>query len=439
MKKTYGNTIILLGALLAFATDTHAEAWSLDSCINYALEHNLSVKTRDNDIVSARLSVTEAKSQFLPTVEAGASQNFSFGRGLTSENVYANRNTSQFQWNVGANLPLFQGLSAKRKLDYAKANLRAMIFERDATRDDVTLNVISAYLQVLYCAEIEDVSRVQRELSQVEVDRRRDLLAAGKIPELDLTEALSQLAQDEYTEVNAGNDRMLALVDLAQLLELDPVEKFEIMPVSEGSVSMLSVDEVYRNALMANSSVLAAKASIEVADRNILLAKTGYIPKLSFNAGLGSNYYTTSGIPHDPFGRQMHNNFATYLGFSLSVPIFDGLSTSNSVKRAKVDRLSAELRLDETCNNLYKAINQAYFKAEAARKRLAACEVSRDATYAAFQAMTEKYNFGRANATEFEQSKSAYIKALAEQVQAKYELLLRSRILEFYNRPVRVD
>lgn len=423
-------SVVLLGG----ASDVMAGAWSLDSCINYAVSHNLTVKTRNNDVASARLSVTEAKSQFLPTVDGAVSQNFSFGRGLTAENVYADRNTSQFQWGVNANVPLFQGLSAKRRLDYAKASLRAVLQEREATKDDVTLNVISAYLQALYCAEIEEVAKVQRELSEVEVNRRKELLAAGKIPELDLTEAVSQLAQDEYTEVNAANDRMLALVDLAQLLELDPSEPFDIQPLGDGSTERFGVEEVYRNAMLNNSSILSVKASLDAADRNISLAKTGYIPKLSFTAGLGSNYYTTHGFPHDSFGKQMRNNFSTYLGFNLSVPIFDGLSTRNSVNRAKVDRISAELRLDEASNNLYKAINQAYYKAEAARKRLSACEVARDATYAAFQAMTEKYNFGRANATEFEQSKTAYIKALAEQVQAKYELMLRSRILGFYNR-----
>ena len=171
-------------------------AWSLDSCINHAVQHNINVRSRILQQRSAELEITEAKDAFLPQVSAGASQGFSFGRGLTANNTYANRNTQQTGFSADMSLPLFQGLSRVRRLDYAKANLRAMVEETESAKDDITLNVISQYLQVLYYGEIYDVACHQLELSQVELNRREVLLENGKIPELDLVQARSQVAQD---------------------------------------------------------------------------------------------------------------------------------------------------------------------------------------------------------------------------------------------------
>ena len=147
------NIIISLSLLTTVATAT-GETWSLDSCINYAIDHNLTVKSRDLERMSGELSVTEAKDRFLPTLNAGANQSWDFGRGLTSQNTYANRNTSMFAWNAQFSLPLFQGLSAIRQLRYSRSNLSMFQQQTEAAKDEVTLNVISYYLQTLYNQEM---------------------------------------------------------------------------------------------------------------------------------------------------------------------------------------------------------------------------------------------------------------------------------------------
>lgn len=413
---------------------TAVNPWTLDSCINHALEHNITVKSRQLDTYSAELDITEARDRFLPQLSGHANQSFSFGRGLTGENTYANRNTSNFGVGANLSLPLFQGLSAIRRVDYAKANLHVMIEQTEAVKDDVTLNVISAYLQALYCEELIKVAEEQLRLSTVELDRRHQLLDAGKIPELDVTEAESQVAQDRLSLVEAKNNHTLALVDLAQLLELETVDGFDIAPLADESMPLLSPDEVYRNALQRNHSIVASQRSIDAADKGIALAKTGYLPTLSFNAGIGSSFYKVGGVDNESFGSQMRHNFNQSLGFSLSVPIFDAFSTRNSVRKAKVQQINARLQYDDAQRRLYKNIQQAYYQAVGADEKHRAAIVSRDATKVAFEAMQEKYNYGRANATEFEQSKSAYVKAMVSAVQARYESILRMRILQFYNK-----
>lgn len=430
MKKILTSALI---AVLTVSPTIAAEPWSLDSCISYAVSHNLTVKSRDISLKIARQDAIDALDRFLPTVQAGASQSFSFGRGLTAENTYANRNTSNFGWQVGLSLPLFQGLRNIRNVDYNVTNVMMVMEQYESAKDDVTLNVIAQYLQVLYNQEIYKVALEQLNLSRTELQRRRDLLEAGKIPELDLIQAESQMAQDELTAVTAQNDCTMALLNLTQLLELPTAEGFEVLPVNESEQRMLpSAETVYSTALGINHGILASEYGVKAARKYTKVAKSGYLPTLSFNAGIGSNYYKTSGFNNEGFGPQMRHNLSKSLGFSLSIPIFDAFSTRNSVRRARLQEISATLQLDQAKNDLYKTIMQAHTQAIAADKRRESSEIASRSTLAALDAMREKYNYGKATATEFEQAKTEYIRAVSTAVQAKYESMLRRRILSFY-------
>ena len=430
------RTIIVSASLLLTAVVSHAEAWSLDSCINYAVTHNLDVRSAQLERFKGDLSVTEAKDRFLPNLSASASQNWSFGRGLTSQNTYANRNTSSLGWSVSFSMPLFQGLSALRQLRQAQANIHSLDLRVAYAKDEVTLGIMAYYLQVLYNKEIVAVRREELRLSGTQLERQEILLDAGKVPEVDVLQAKAEVAAGELAVVNAENDYTLALVDLTRALELVDTEGFDVLPVDfDGEISLpASADIVYANALNYNNGVLAARSSIGLADHAVSIAKTGYIPRLSLNAGLGSSYYTLSGASNESFARQMRDNFSKSIGISLSVPIFDAFSTRNQVRQARLQKLSAELELERQESNLLKTIRQAYSQAEGARARYQAGESAVTSAKAALDAMTEKYNYGRANATEWEQARSSYITTLSQQVQAKYEMILRSRIIIFYNR-----
>lgn len=430
--KQLRKTVVAALALVCAVT-ANAETWTLEKCIDYALTNNLTVRSRALDVRNAEFDVTAAKDAFLPEVGLSASQSFNLGRGLTSENTYADRNTSNFQWGANLSVPLFQGLGNVRRLDYAKASLLAVVEEFEAAKEDVTLNVIAQYLQVLYCNEVYKVALEQIELSDYELKRQQALLEAGKVPEIDMLNARSQLAQDELSATTAKNDYTLALVDLAQLLRLDDIEGFEVASLDDGNVLMRSADEVFANAKLNNSSVNAGRLRIAAADKNIRVAKSGYMPRLSFTAGIGSSYYTVSGFDNDKFGHQMKNNFSTYFGFNLSIPVFDAFSTRNNVRRARVSRLSAELQYETACDNLYKAVQQAYYSALGAAKRLESSTVAEDATEKTFAATREKYNLGRATPTDYETAKNNYLRAVSDRVRAKYEYMLRTRILDFYN------
>lgn len=427
---------ILSALLISAALPAKAETWSLDSCIDYAIDHNLDVRSALIERYKGDLNVTEAKDRFLPTLSASAAQSWSFGRGLTSENTYANRNTSSTGFNVSFSLPIFQGLSALRQLRQAQANIHTLDLRVENAKDDVTLGVIAYYLQVLYSREIVSVRKEELRLAQTQLERQQILFEGDKVPEVDVLQAKSQVASSQVAVVNAENDYSLALVDLTRALELKGTEDFDVEPIDlNGELPRLaSADEVYKNALNNNSGILAARSSVGLADHAISIAKTGYIPKLSFNAGLGSNYYTMSGMPSNSFGRQMRDNFSKSLGFSLNVPIFDAFNTRNQIRQARAQKLSAELELERQESNLLKTIRQAHSQAEGAEAQYRAGETAVTSAKAALDAMTEKFTYGRANATEWEQARSNYITTLSQQVQAKYEMILRNRILNFYNK-----
>lgn len=427
-------TAVLLSSVMTI--HTKAEVWTLDSCLNYAAEHNLQVRVSQASLLQGEIGVDQAKSGYLPNVSASAGQSWSLGRGLTSENTYANRNTSNFNWGVSLSLPLFDGLRTPRQVEYANASLNQIIEQYEAAKENISINVISAYLQVLYTQELLKVAQNQVALSEYELARRRSLLDAGKIPEIDMLEAESLLSSDRLSEVQAQNSYTMAKIDLARLLNIDEdVATFEVVPVKDKEVILAKPDELFDKARIYSHSVLATKKGIEVSDANIKLSESGYLPSLSFGSNIGSSYYRLSGFKSESFAQQMRHNYSTYFGFSLNVPIFDGFRTKNSIRRAKADRISAELRYDQVTDELRHTINEVYYQAVGSFRKYESSKEAEDYAFKAFDAVKEKYNLGRATSAEYEQSKTKSLRATSERIQACYELIMRSHLLDFYTSP----
>ena len=423
---------IIFLAIIGLWGSISAKEWTLQECIDYALANNLTVLQRANEVTQAENELTAARDAVLPTLSAQGQQSWNFGRGLTASNTYADRNTMNFGVNVGFNLPLFQGLQAVRQISYQRTYLSAMLENLESAKDDITLQIMAQYLQVLYSQEMVEIARSQADLTAEELKRREALLEVGRIPEADMLDAKSQDAQAQMQYVTAQNDSRLALLDLSQLLRLDSCEDFAVVSPDEPLPELRDPRQVYDAAMNINHAVQAGKLQIDAAGKQIKVAETGWIPKLSLSAGLGSNYYNINGMPNDKFKEQFRHNFAQYVGLNLSIPIFDAFQTRNSVRRAKVNQLSTRLNFETASDNLYKAIQQSYYQAVGARERFNAADAAVVSSKSALAAVQEKYGLGRATPVEFDNAKNQYVKALSERTQAKFELLLRARILDFY-------
>jgi outer membrane protein len=178
--------------------------------------------------------------------------------------------------------------------------------------------------------------------------------------------------------------------------------------------------------------VQSAHLAVSAAERSIDIARAGLYPTLSFSAGLGTNYYTTSGFKVDGFGTQLKNNFSQYLGFNLNIPIFNRFQTRNSIRSAKLDRETQLLQLDNTKKSLYKEIQQAYYNTVAARQKLKSSEQAGESSADAFRLMQAKYENGKATITEFNEAKNNFLKTESDLTQARYELLYQQALIQFY-------
>ena len=427
--------IILIVCVMATGYGIQAqEAWSLQKCIEYAIEHNLSIKQQEASRNQSEVELNTAQWSRLPNLNGNVGQSFNFGRALQADNTYGNRNTANTNFSLGTNIPLFTGLQIPNSIALAKLNLKAATEDLKKAKEDISIQVASYYLQALFNEELSKVAQNQVKLSQEQLDRKVAFFKNGKASEAEVYEAKSRLAQDEMSAVQADNNYRLALLDLSQLLELLTPEGFTIAepPTVEMNVQLSLPDEVYSQAMTNKPSIKAAQYRLEGAEKSIRIAQSGYYPQLSFGAGLSTNYYNMSGIETASFSSQWHQNFNKYLQFSLSIPLFNRFATRNRVKSARIQKNALQWRLEESKKTLYKEIQQAYYNALAAEAKYRSSQSASEASEASFKLMSEKYANGKATATEYNEVRTLWMKALSDHIQARYDYLFRSKILDFY-------
>lgn len=430
-------TLSFILASLA-ASAQQSGGWTLRQCIDYALENNITVKQQDVTRRQNEVQLSTAKNSRLPDLNASASQNWSFGRGLTSENTYSNRNTSSTSLSLGTTVPLFTGFRIPRTIELNKLNLEAATADLGKARDDISVQVAQAYVQILYNIELRDVAQRQIDIDSMQVERLREMYRTGKASGVEVAQQEATLAQSRLTLTQADNDYGISLLTLAQLLELPSPEGFTIvrpdiatLTVDEAAALPLP-DEIFQEAIAFKPEVKAETLRLKSTEMSIKIAQSALWPTLSLSAGLGSNYYKTNGFDTESFGRQMRNNFSQYIGLSLNIPIFNRFETRNSIRSARLDRESQQLRLDDVKKTLYKEIQQAYYNAVAARAQYASSTEATASNKAAFDLMSAKYEYGKANITEFNESKNNWLKAESDLARAKYEYMYDTSLLDFY-------
>src|SRR5574344_836805 len=432
MKKTKRIVCLLTTVCVPVMAQSHQ--WSLKECIDYAMAHNITVKQQENTRQQRDIELNTAKNSRLPSLSGSASQNFTFGRSLTSQNTYTDTNTSSTSFSLGTDVPLFTGFQIPNTIKLNQLNLKAATADLEKAKNDIKMQVAASYVDILYDIEITDVAKRQIAIDSMQVNRLQVMLENGKASEAELSQQKSTLAQDRLTFVQADNNYQLALLTLSQLLELPSPENFSIVvPQVNIEQTLLSTpDEVYNTALNIKPEILAEQYRLEGTANSIKIAQSALYPSLSLNSGLGSNYYKTSGYDADAFGKQMKNNFSQYVGLSLSVPIFNRFSTRNSIRSAKISQQTQQLQLENTKKSLYKEIQQVYYNAVAARSKYHSSEEAVKSSNDAFKLMEATYANGKATITEFNESKNNFLKSQSDLVQAKYEYLYRTKMLDFY-------
>lgn len=413
-----------------------SQAWSLRQCCEYALEHNISVKQRENQLRQREVQLSTARNLRLPDLNVSASQNFSFGRGLTADNTYTNKSTSSTSFSLGTSVPLFTGFRIPNTIAVNRLNLEAATVDLKKAKNDICMQVAQAYVQILYAMEVADVAQRQIDIDSAQVARIEALVKVGKASEAQLSQQKATLAQSQLTATQAINSRQLALLTLSQLLELETPDDFTILRLEQKvdgvGQELPTPDQIFADAMLVKPEIEAERLRLQVAEKNISLAKADLYPSLSFSAGMGSNYYKTSGFDADPFATQMKNNFSQYLGFNLSIPVFSRFQTRNSIRSARIDRENQLLSFDSAKKTLYKDIQQVYYNTVAAQQKLKSSEQACKSAADAFRLTQAKYEQGKATITEFNEQKNIYLKSESDLTQARYEYLYQTALILFY-------
>lgn len=423
--------------LLMPASVLAQQQWSLRQCIDYAVEHNIQVKQREVSRMQRELDVNTAKNSRLPDLSASASESFSFGRGLTAQNTYSNTNTSSTSFNLSSSVPLFTGYRIPRTLEMQKLNLEAATADLEKAKNDIRMQVAQAYVQILYNLELCEVANRQIAIDSMHVHRLTEMMKNGKASGTEVAQQEASLAQSRLTATQADNDYRLSLLSLTQLLELPSPEGFTISREVNQELwnevhTLPSPDVIYQEALIIKPEIQAEQSRLASSAKNIDIAKSAKLPSLSLSGGLGTNYYKTSGLPGDKFFKQLNNNFSQFLGLSLNVPIFNRFETRNNIKNAQLNQYNQQLQLDNAKKNLYKEIQQAYYNAVTSEAKYQSSEQAKRSQEEAFRLMSAKYEYGKANITEFNEAKNNLMKAESDLVRAKYEYLYQNALIDFY-------
>lgn len=428
--------LLLATALTATAQDTTATRWSLQRCIEHAKANNLEVRMRQVEVDRQELTLHTARSKRLPNLSAGASQQWSFGRSASAaDNTYQVQTTSSTSWSLSSDVPLFTGFEIPNEIAAARLDLMALAADLQKTRENMEITVTSAYLQVLFDKELLSVAENKLALSRTQLDRTRKIHDAGRASEAQIYETEAQVAADELSTVQATNDLRIATLTLTQLLELPSPEGFDVEPPTEADTTFLLArrpDDIYRTALTTRAAVRAEELRLQSSEKQVRVAQSALYPSLSFGASYNNAFYHIYNKPNTPFANQIRDNRGLGLGLNLRIPIFNRYATRNSIRSARLGLRNQELQLENTKKALYKDIQQAYYSALSAAERYRSATVAWQSAEKAFTFTGDRFENGRATTYEYNEAKTNLIKALSDRTQAKYEFLLRKKILEFY-------
>ena len=412
-----------------------AQQYTLEECIDIALQNNRTIKQQELNRAQREIAYAQARNDLLPNLNAQAGQSFTFGRSIGIDNTYQNTNSTQTSLGMGADITLFDGLRMKHNIDAKRADLSAAEADVEKFKDEIEISVATAFLQVLLQKELLEIAREQVALTDENIRRRNELIKSGKMAQGEIYELEAQRAREEQNRVQSESNLKLALLDLAQIMELDDFSHLDVStpPVEQiiNDELLLTPTDVYQQALLVRPEIRASEHRLQSSEKEVLMAKSQRYPSLSFGANFGTGYYKMSGRPNDAFNAQLRNNMSNSLGFSLRIPIFNRFQTRDNIRSAQIAVENNRIEMDKVKIELRKRIEQAFHNAVGAQSKWEATRKSEISSKEAFRFAQEKFDNDRANAYELFQAKSNLTQVLSEQAQAKYEYAFRLKILEF--------
>ncbi len=433
--------LFMMVFFLGFTGNLNAqEPWDLQKCFDYALQNNIQVKRQILNAQYYGNQVKQARADKLPNLNAQIGSDYSFGRTLNFDNTYKNTNSSGLNGGISTNMTLFSGMTLSNTVQQRELDLEAITNDLQKTKDDIMLSIAAEYLEILFAEEVLGVDSANIVVTKQQLERTRQLVDAGSLARGSMLEIEAQLAREELQYVNDQNRLQLAYLNLFQFLDLPLTESFTIekpkLPEIQANLTMMNAFDVFNTAINVRPEIKAAQLRVESARKQLDIAKGGGMPSLSFGANYYNNYnnqYTNLNGDNISFGDQIKNNYRGSLGLTLNVPMFNRFQVKYSISNSEIQIYDSEFQLQQARNLLRKEIEQVYTNALASLNRYLSTDKAVTSMKEAFRYTEEKFNIGMINSVEYNQSKNNLTQAQSDLIQAKYEFIFRTKILDFYN------
>lgn len=427
-----------------FSMSAQVKKWTLEECVRYAVENNLTIGQFELDLDNAKIDKSDAIGNLLPTLNGSATASSNTGFSINpTNNLPTNQTANNVNPSITTNLNLFDGLRNVRQLQRAKLNAISNQYRLDDLKDDIRLQVAQAYLDVISNKEALKVAEAQYAVTEQDLKRTKELVESGVVPRGDLLEIEATAASQEQQIITNEALVTISKISLAQLLQITDYENFDVadesFDVPTSDILGNSPKEIFAKSLSFRNDVKLAEVNVDLAEKDLEIAQGGYLPTLGAFFQYNTRYSDVTVIP-DVNGVPFTPNFIDQLwifdgvsyGAQLSVPIFNGWSTRNNVKRSKISLKRAELQFEQTKLELEATVNQAYVDVQTFSKAYEAAEKNLEARELAYQYQKDRFDVGLLNAFAFGQSQAQLDDARANVIRSKYDYIFRLKILEFY-------
>lgn len=470
MKKI--NCISLIFILLfSLSIQAQTKKWTLEECVKYAIENNISIKQSELDSKTADIDKKSAKGNFLPSLNVNASHSWNVGLNQDITTGILRNQTTQFT-SAGASVgvDIYNGLQNQNTLRRANLSIVSAKYQLLKMQEDVALNVANAFLQVLFNKENLKVQQEQLAINEKQLLRSEELVKAGSVPRGDLLDIKATVALDNQKVISADNALLISKLSLTQLLQLKDFENFDVSDETsakdENNILSQTPTTIYEKAKEERTELKIAKTNLEIAEKNVAIAKGGFQPTLkgfySFNTRASYNDVIIGSVPNTsnptsivgyvdgtnqnvlrpntipvlgsaaPVMDQFRDNKGQSFGAQLSIPIFNGFSAKNNVERSKVNLEKSKIAVEQQELDLQRNVYTAFTDAKGALKTHESSLVALDARQEAYNYAKEKYAVGMMNSFDFNQSQTLLSNAQSDVLRAKYDYIFKIKILEFY-------
>lgn len=415
------------------------QVWSLEKCINYALDNNIKIKQGAIATEYQKNQLQQTKFSRLPSLNGQTSQNMNFGRSLTYENTYKDINSSETNFGLGVSLPVFQGFQISNNISKLELDLQASVEDLSKAKSDISVNIASTFLEILFAKDLVLVSSNQLDITRLQIKQINEKVEAGSLAKGNLLDIEAQAAGEELNLVNAKNQLQLAKLKLAQLLELSLKESFDIetpsFPEISAQASIVAANEVYNAALLTRPEIKGADLRFQSSKFQLKMAQGLQYPTVNLYANVYDTYnnkYTDRDGKNITFSDQLKNNQRKGVGLQMNIPIFNKFQTKYQIDNARLQVLNTGLELEGAKKLLRSDVETAQTNAIAALNRFTSNQKAVSAMREAFRYSSEKFAVGLVNTIEYNTAKTKLSKSESDLLQAKYEFIFRTKILDFY-------